>query len=51
MSGRVICMGAWLDGCMKNGSKRLLKSIHTAAPDFITYNHPVIQSFLGTCGG
>ena len=43
-----ICMGAWLDGCMRNGSKRLSKSIHTAASGFITYNHTVKHSYLAT---
>jgi len=47
-----ICMGAWLDECMRNGSKRLSKSIHSTASGFITYNlsqtpgrHTVMHSY------
>ena len=43
-----LCMGAWLDGCMRNESKRLLTSIHTAANKFITCRHTVMHSYLTT---
>ncbi len=31
-----LCIGAWLNGCMRNDSKRLVISIHTAAFKFVT---------------
>lgn len=40
-----LCMGAWLNGCMRKGLKRLSKSIHTAAFKFISCNHTIIHSY------
>jgi len=39
-----LSMDAWVDGWMKNGSKKLLKSIHTAACRVITYNQTYIHT-------
>ena len=41
-----LCIGAWLDGCMRNDSKRLLISIHTAATKFITCNEEFVEPVL-----
>ena len=41
-----MCMGEWLDGCMRNGLKRFSKSNHTTACGVITYNHTAIHSYL-----
>jgi len=46
MSEKVICMGVWLYGCMKNDSARLSKSISKAASRFISYRHTIIHSYL-----
>jgi len=40
-----IYLVAWLDECMRNESKGLLKSIYSIASGFITYNHTVMHSY------
>jgi hypothetical protein len=43
-----LCMGEWLDECMRNGTKRLSISINTEALKFITCNHTDMHSCLAT---
>lgn len=40
-----LCMGAWLNGCMSNDSKKLSNSIHPAAFKVVTYSHTNIHSY------
>ena len=49
ISEMVICMGAWLDGYMRNDSKRFSKCIYTARSGFITYNPVESQAGIQSC--
>ncbi len=41
-----LCMDVWLNGCMRNDSKRLSRCIYKAISGFITFNHTVMHSYL-----
>ena len=43
-----LCMDEWINGYLRNDSKRLSKCIYTATSGFITYNHTVMHSYLTT---
>ncbi len=44
-----LCIGAWLNGCMRNDSKRLVISIHTTAFKFVTCNPVKSRASIQTC--